>query len=106
RVVEVRDQVAAQNSFTAAFGGSNLVAYFNDTAHTAWTPYSFTVAAAANNPVLEFIFYNPPAFDYLDDVSVCISPACRGVCVGGSPCESINSGFETGLFAGWTQFGT
>ena len=93
------------NSFSATIDGQPLVSYTNDTVHTAWTLFTFGVVSTSTNPTLVFTFSNAPAYDFLDDVSACVTPACNGSCASGSSCGALNGGFETGSFAGWTQFG-
>ena len=69
-----------QNFFSADLGSTNLISFTNDTSHTAWTHFSFTVAAPVANPTLSFTFFNPPSYDYLDDVHVYTPVSCGGGC--------------------------
>ena len=96
----------ANNSFSAVFDGNTLVSFNNDTTNTGWTHFTFGVIASVANPTLVFTLFNAPEYDYLDDISACVTPACNGSCVSGSSCVGLNGGFETGSFAGWTQFGS
>ena len=54
------------NSFDCTFDNASLVSFTNDTAHTAWTQFTFgPLTVSANNPTLAFTFYNPPSWDDL-----------------------------------------
>ena len=70
------------NSFSADLGTTNLIALTNDTSHTSWTEFTFTVPAPSDNPTLSFTFTNPPDYTYFDDVRVCIqqAAACYANC--------------------------
>ena len=93
------------NSFSAVFDGSSLVGYTNDTAHTAWTHYTFTATSTSNNPTISFNFTNPPDYTYLDDITICVAPACQSACGPGSSCGLANGGFESGSFGRWAHSG-
>ena len=82
------------NSFDCTFDGTSLVSFTNDTAHTAWTQFTFPgIVVSASNPELVFTFFNPPSWDNLDDVTVCISSGVVGVCCRGATCNgAITSG--------------
>ena len=67
--------LGSRNSFSADLGGVNLVSLTNDTAHTTWTEFTFTVNAPTDTPTLSFTFSNPPSYDYLDGVRVTTTPA-------------------------------
>ena len=95
----------ATNSFSAVFDGQTIVSYTNDTAHTSWTQYTARLLVASANPTLTFTFYNPPSYDYLDDVGMCVIPGCGGACAGSGTCGVANGGFETGGIQGWTLSG-
>ena len=93
------------NSFSATFDGHTIASFTNDSSHPNWTLLTYSAIATSTNPTLSFTFFNNPDFDFLDDVTTCVTPNCGSVCGNGSTCGSSNGGFETASFTGWTQFG-
>jgi PEP-CTERM motif len=67
------DDSSGNNRFGASLGSVTLVAEAVQ-AGFAYTQYSFTNVQPGANADLHFIFYNPPSFFYLDDVSVTAVP--------------------------------
>jgi hypothetical protein len=97
------------NSFSADFGGSNLVAFTNDTAHTAWTQFTYgPLTVSADNPTLSFTFYNPPSWDDLDDVTVCVTAATggTGACCSGATCSATTQANCSGANTRFAGAGT
>ncbi len=91
-----------ENSFTASVGGQVLVSFINDTAHTSWTHFSYGIAAPTANPILKFEFFNPPSYDYLDDVTVVIG-ALGACCLPDGSCIVQSAGgcaSVSGLYRG------
>ena len=80
--------VGTPNSFDCTFDGNSLVGFTNDTAHPTYTQFTFPVTVSADNPALMFTFANPPAYDFLDDVTVCIQSAASSMCCRGSTCNT------------------
>ena len=74
------DNGGSADHFLCSFDGQTLVEFTNDTAHTAWTEMTFPVTVMNTNPVLMFSSHNNPAYDYIDDVSVCVTPGGNGAC--------------------------
>jgi hypothetical protein len=77
------DADAIPNSFTASLAGEALVSLTDDVTNTVWTEFTFTRTLAVSNPTLSFIFQNDPAFTFLDDVVVTVTPggpACYANC--------------------------
>ena len=64
------DDPTANNSFSAHFGGTTILSLTNS------APFSYThftsgpIMATSNSTDLNFTYFNPPAYWYLDDVSV------------------------------------
>ena len=59
----------ATNGFYVSFNGVHLLDLTNSPPFP-YTEYTFTGTATGSSTVLEFGFYNPPVYWYLDDVSV------------------------------------
>jgi hypothetical protein len=57
------------NGFHVSFNGVTLFTLTNAPAFP-YTEYTFTGTATGSSTVLEFGFYNPPSYYFLDDVSV------------------------------------
>ncbi len=76
------------NEFKVVFDGVTLIDLVNDAAHSAWTRYTFTAMVTHANPTLSFLVYNGPAWDGIDDVSVCVVSSPRGVCCRGATCNA------------------
>jgi hypothetical protein len=60
---------SSTNSFYVSFNGVHLLDLTNSPPFP-YTEYTFTGTATGSSTVLEFGFYNPPVYWYLDDVSV------------------------------------
>jgi hypothetical protein len=75
--------VGTNNSFSAALGSQTLISLTNDTRD--WTEMTFLVTVDQDNPLLTFTFYNPPDYDYLDDVHV-YSSGFGACCLGDASC--------------------
>ena len=81
------------NSFSADLGSTNLVSLTNDTSHPGWTEMVFAVPAPTDNPILAFTFFNPPSYDFLDDVLVTAplaAPTCYANCDGSTTPPVLN----------------
>jgi hypothetical protein len=63
------DDPIANNGFYVSFNGTTLFTLTNAPPFD-YTHYTFTGTATGSSTVLEFGFYNPPAYYYLDDVGV------------------------------------
>ncbi|SRR6266446_1315359 len=59
----------ANNGFYVSFNGVTLFTLTN-AAQFPYTHYTFTGTATGSSTVLEFGFYNPPSYYFLDDVGV------------------------------------
>jgi hypothetical protein len=62
------------NRFGMSLGGVILVPETSALPAFAYTQYSFTNVVPGANADLHFIFYNPPSYFFLDDVSVSAVP--------------------------------
>ena len=69
-----------------------------------WTEMTFPVTVMNTNPVLMFSSHNNPAYDYIDDVSVCVTPggpgaccAANGTCFASARRNPCTGGFFAGL---------
>jgi hypothetical protein len=67
------DDTSGNNRFGASLGSVTLVAEAVQ-AGFPYTQYTFTNVHPGANADLHFIFFNPPSFFYLDDVSVTAVP--------------------------------
>jgi hypothetical protein len=71
---------AGSNEFKVVFDGVTLIDLINDTAHSAWTQFTFTATVMNPNPTLSFLAYNGPSWDAVDDISVCVAPGIGACC--------------------------
>jgi N-acetylneuraminic acid mutarotase len=69
------DDASGDNRFGASLGGVVLVPEGSQ-APFGYTEYTFNGVVPGANADLQFIFYNPPSFFYLDDV--CVTPSGGG----------------------------
>jgi hypothetical protein len=65
---------SGNNRFGMSLGGVILVPETSALPAFAYTQYTFTNVVPGANADLHFIFYNPPSYFYLDDVSVSAVP--------------------------------
>ena len=92
------------NRFGASFGSVTLVPEAVQSAF-GYTQYTFTNVIPGANADLHFIFFNPPAYFYLDDVCVTASAGATPTPTPTPACIDVNGGFETGSFPPWTISG-
>ncbi len=57
------------NQFSVSWG-STVLTSFVDGPYVGWIRYAFNPVAESSSTTLQFAFLNPPAYFYLDDVSV------------------------------------
>jgi hypothetical protein len=67
------DDSQGNNHMSASFAGVNLLTLVNAPPF-AYTHYTMNVTATSSSSLLNFTFYNPPAYYYLDDVAVNVVP--------------------------------
>jgi len=67
------DDSQGNNHMSASFGGVPLLALVNAPPFP-YTHYTTNVTALSASSLLNFTFYNPPAYYYLDDVAVNVVP--------------------------------